>query len=279
VNLHLPILIGTTYKFWSISVSSIASILLLLCLYPAQGSAHDTWLEAGAATVPVGEYTYVDLMLGNHGNDHRDFKLASKIMLDPCTLSVVDPTGSTLDLKSAITDMGNAEKEGFWTAKYVFANPGLHHFVHTLDTLHRTTRAIKSAKTFVVATDGGESSTGLDHPDICHGFGLELVLKTPFATIEAGQPIELQVMRSGKPLSEARVTFVPRGTTLAADFDSDYERISDSEGCVTFVPKEGNVLFAVVHHMAEDESGDGYENTHYSAAVVIQVPNHAIRHR
>lgn len=256
----------------------IYSCFLLLAALPL-AQAHDTWLETGSATVRVGEYTYVDLMLGNHGNNHRDFKLASKITLDPCTLSVVDPSGSKHDLKPAITDMGSAEKEGFWTAKYVFAKPGLHRFVHTLDTLHRTTRAIKSAKTFVMATDGGESSTGLANPDICYGFGLELVLKTPFATIEAGQPIELQVMRSGKPLSEARVTFVPRGTTLAGEFDSDYERISDSEGHVQLVPKEGNVLFAVVHYMAEDESGDGYENTHYSAAMVIQVPNKAISNR
>jgi uncharacterized GH25 family protein len=252
-------------------------LVLFACLPFAQ--AHDTWLEAGAATVPVGEYTYVDLMLGNHGNDHRDFKLASKITLEPCTLSVVDPTGSTHDLKPTIIDMGHAEKEGFWTAKYVFAKPGLHRFVYTLDTLHRTTRAIKSAKTFVVATDGGKSKTGLANKDICHGFGLELVLKTPFATIEAGQPIELQVMRSGKPLSEARVTFVPRGTNLAGEFDSDYERISDADGHVQLVPKEGNVLFAVVHHMEEGESGDGYENTHYSAAMVIHVPSNAISHR
>lgn len=261
----------TAYFYFAFAITS------LLVAMPSH--AHDTWLEAGAATVPVGEYTYVDLMLGNHGNDHRDFKLASKITLDPCTLSVVDPTGSTLDLKSAITDMGHAEKEGFWTAKYVFAKPGLHRFVHTLDTLHRTTRAIKSAKTFVMATDGVGNSIDSSNPDLCHGFGLELVLKTPFATIEAGRPIELHVMRSGKPLSEARVTFVPRGATLAEEFDSDYERISDSEGHVQFVPKEGNVLFAVVHHMAEDESGGGYENTHYSAAMVIQVPNKAISNR
>lgn len=260
---------------------------LLLAVTPLH--AHDTWLEAGAATVPVGEYTYVDLMLGNHGNDHRDFKLASKITLEPCTLSVVDPTGGTHDLKPAITDMGHAEKEGFWTAKYVFANPGIHRFVHTLDTLHRTTRAIKSAKTFVMATDGGVKDAGVknggvkdpDSPnqDTCHGFGLELVLETPLASIQAGQPIELQVMRSGKPLPQARVTFVPRGASLAEEFDAEYERISDSEGRVQFVPKQGNVLFAVVHHMAEDEAGEGYENTHYSAAMVIQVPNQAINNR
>ncbi|MEZ6090986.1 MAG: hypothetical protein R3C05_23790 [Pirellulaceae bacterium] len=99
-------------------------------------------------SVPVGQYTYVNLMLGNHGNEHRDFKLASKITLEPCTLVAIAPSGNVIDLKPRIIDMGHAEKEGFWTARYEFAEPGVHQFVHTLDTLHRTIRAIKSAKTF-----------------------------------------------------------------------------------------------------------------------------------
>jgi uncharacterized GH25 family protein len=253
--------------------------ITLICTWSSSAQSHDTWLETGTATVAVGEYAYIDLMLGNHGNDHRDFKLASKISLDPCTLSVMDPTGQVVDLKSEIVDMGSAEKEGFWTAKYVFADPGLHRFIHTLDTLHRTTRAIKSAKTFVLAIGAGEQKIESSIGDACHGFELELVLKTPFDHIEAGAPIELQVMRSGKAFSQALVTFIPLGTTLAAGFDAEYQRTSDSDGIVRFVPEEGNLIFAVVHHMADGEAGDGYENTHYSAAMVIQVPNQAIRRR
>ncbi|MEZ6090985.1 MAG: DUF4198 domain-containing protein [Pirellulaceae bacterium] len=109
--------------------------------------------------------------------------------------------------------------------------------------------------------------------DKCHEFGLELVLKTPLPQVTAGKPIELQVMRTGKPLPDARVTFVPRGTTLASGFDEEYERQSDSDGLVQFTPKQGNVLFAVVHLMVEDESGDGYDKTAYSAAMVVKVPN------
>ena len=255
----------------------ICLLTATIFLFDTPLQAHDTWLEPGASTVPVGEYTYVDLMLGNHGNDHRDFKLASKITLEPCTLRVLGPAGETVDLKPAILDMGHAEKEGFWTVKYRFKRAGLHRFVHTLDTLHRTTRAIKSAKTFVVATGDGDGNSEPSNEDTCHGFGLELVLKTPFATVAAGRPIELRVMRSGKPLSDARVAFVPRGATLAPEFDANYERMSDSNGLVQFVPARGNVLLAIVHHMAADESGDGYENTHYSAAMVIPVPNRAIQ--
>ena len=255
----------------------LLSLFALVAIWMPKASAHDTWLETGTAIAQVGEYTYVDLMLGNHGNNHRDFKPASKISLAPCTLSVVQPNGNTIDLKTKMIDMGSAEKEGFWTVKYQFTQAGLHRFIHTLDTLHRTTRAIKSAKTFVLATGIGNDRSLPVNEDRCHGFGLELILKTPFESIQAGEPIELQVMRSGKPLPQARVTFIPRGATLAAEFDADFERQSDSTGLVRFVPMDGNILLAVVHHLEETESGDGYENTHYSAALVMHVPNVALR--
>ncbi|GIX00631.1 MAG: cobalt ABC transporter substrate-binding protein [Pirellulaceae bacterium] len=244
--------------------------------------AHDTWLEVGSFTVPVGEYTYVSLMLVNHGNDHRDFKLASKITVAPCTLSVIDPSGESADLKPSLIDMGYGEQEGFWTAKYVFDKPGLHHFIHTLDTRHRTTRAIKSAKTFVWATQSSEQPGKLAGEDKCHGFGLELVLKTPPSTIEAGEPIRCQLTRYGKPLSGVTVSFVPRGVTLDPEFDPDYQRVTDADGTVQFVPQEGNMLLIVAHFPVEEEKGDGYDRTHYSAVIVLPVPNRSVadrRHR
>ena len=44
-------------------------------------NAHDTWVEVNSAEVRLGQVVHVDLKLGNHGNNHRDFKLASKITL------------------------------------------------------------------------------------------------------------------------------------------------------------------------------------------------------
>lgn len=41
--------------------------------------AHDIWIEANQSLLRVGEPVSLSLMLGNHGNHHRDFRLASKI--------------------------------------------------------------------------------------------------------------------------------------------------------------------------------------------------------
>lgn len=252
----------------------------LLTLIPAcaalvatSATAHDTWVEPTAAVVETGEYTYVHLMLGNHGNEHRDFKLASKITLAPCTLTQVAPSGQSTDLIPGIIDMGSAEKEGYWTARCQISEPGVHRVVHTLDTLHKTVRAVKSGKTFVLGVDRGGQAVADVEADRELGSGLELVLQTPWNEIAAGSPLELKVLRSGKPLAGARVAFIPRSRTLAADFDPEFERHSDSEGRVRFTPEQGDVVLAVVHHVAADESSADYERTHYSATMVLAVPN------
>jgi uncharacterized GH25 family protein len=241
------------------------------------GAAHDTWVEAGPLVQPTGEYAYVQLMLGNHGNNHRDFKLASKITLAPCALQVMTPSGVSLDLKPQLVDMGYAEKEGYWTARYEIRETGIHEVLHTLDTLHGTIRAIKSAKTFILAQSEGQGqSTASDRSDTIHGLGLELVLLTPLANLTMGQEFKVQVLRAGQPLQGARVAFIPRGARLAEEFDNNFERESDRQGIVVFKPAEGNIVLVIVHQSAPEESGEGYSSTHYSAAMVLPIRNQKI---
>jgi len=248
---------------------------LLLMLVPAIGAAHDTWVQANAPRVRVGEVVHVDLMLGNHGNEHRDFKLASKITLAPCTLAVIDEQGHSHDLKSKVIDTGYAPKEGFWSARFVTREPGLHVVVHTLDTLHGSTRAIKSAKTYFSAGMSADKSTGFDKP---LGHTLELVPLSNPATYAAGRELTVKLLYQGKPLPETRVSFVPRGQVLAEGFDKEFERLTDANGIASFTPMDGNYLLIVVHHAASEQKGEGYERTHYSATLVANVPQLAPGH-
>ena len=56
-------------------------ILAALWAMVDTSAAHDTWVQTNTNLIRTGDAVHIDLMLGNHGNDHRDFKLASK--LDP----------------------------------------------------------------------------------------------------------------------------------------------------------------------------------------------------
>lgn len=251
-------------------------VLLLLTAISsvcAQVRAHDTWVETGTLQVRTGEYLYIDLRLGNHGNNHRDFKLASKITLAPCELSVTAPSGSQVDLKSKLVDLGSAEKEGYWTARFVAQESGVYEVLHKLNTLHGKTRAIKSAKTYFVASDSDERLSSRGQENIkAYELGLEFLLETPVDQLSAGTPVCLKLLRNGKPVAGALVSFVPRGVTLSPNEDSTYERKTESDGSVQFTPTEGNLILAVAHFVAEDEKGEGFEKTHYGATIVLAVP-------
>ncbi|WP_010582303.1 DUF4198 domain-containing protein [Schlesneria paludicola] len=245
-----------------------------VALAPLTAVAHDTWVETNTALVRQGDVVFVDLKLGNHGNDHRDFKLASKITLAPCQLSVIGPDGKAVDLKPGIVDTGYAPKEGYWSGRFVAKDAGLHVVSHTLNTLHGTTRAIKSGKTYFQASRQLDAvpadQTGFDKP---LGHAMELVpLANPITAMGPNEPIRVKLFYQSKPLAGARVSFIPRGATLTEGFDKDHEAMTDTEGVAAFIPKEGNVVLVVVHHPVADQKGDGFEKTHYTATLTISVP-------
>jgi uncharacterized GH25 family protein len=238
--------------------------------------AHDTWVQTNVNLIRTGDLVHVDLMLGNHGNEHRDFKLASKIDPGPCTLEVIAPGGEKYDIKPDLIDTGYAPKEGFWSARFTAAEPGLHLVAHTVDRVveYAPKRTVKSAKTFFVVSNSldrvPEKHPGFDR---VLGHPLELVAAAnPVTPMGPGQPIRVQAFYQGKPLPGARISFIPRGRALAESFDETYERLADDEGRASFTPKEGNYYLVVVHHDAPEQKGEGYDYTHYSATLTVFVP-------
>ncbi|WP_299461800.1 DUF4198 domain-containing protein [uncultured Gimesia sp.] len=251
--------------------------LLALCLSVASAAAHDTWVESNTNLIRARDAVYINLKLGNHGNHHRDFKIASKIDLEGCKLEVIDPTAKVYDLISELTDTGYAPKEGYWRGKFVPVKPGLYTVSHSLDKIvnhGKPVRAIKSAKTcFVVSARLDQ--VPLENPgfDRALGHPLELIpVVNPVTPMGPGKPIEVRVDFKGKPLADVVVSFVPQGETLQEGFDERFERKTDAAGRASFTPKTGNQYLAVVHHLAKDESAADYQETAYAATLTVFVP-------
>ncbi len=252
--------------------------MLLLFILPGVALAHDTWLQTNTNLVRVGDAVHIDLMLGNHGNEHRDFKLASKV--DPASGSTVliAPSGQRYDLQDRFVDLGYAPKEGFHSAKFAVAEPGLYIAAHTSDRVvnhGQPARSIRSAKTFFVA------ATSLDKPnphnpgfDKPLGHSLEIVPQVnPVLPMGPDQPIRIRLLLKGKPLADARVSFIPRGEKLKADFDERYERKTDASGEASFTPTTGNYYLIVAHHLSLEEKGPDYVQTNYTATLSVLVPD------
>jgi uncharacterized GH25 family protein len=251
--------------------------LLFVLTLAHTGSAHDIWVQTHINVVRTGDAVHIDLMLGNHGNDHRDFKLASKVTAESIqTFSVLAPDGKTYDLKTDLADLGYAPKEGFHSAKFVTGKAGLHLAVQASDSVvnhGKPVRAVRSSKAYFLASDSLDKvikvTTGFDKP---LGHSLELLpTSNPVAPMGPGTPINVQLLFKGKPLAKSKVSFIPRGVALKEGLDSEHERTTDTEGKASFTPKTGNYYLIVVHHATEEASAK-YESTKYTATLNVYVP-------
>jgi uncharacterized GH25 family protein len=250
-------------------------LAMLLFAFVEVVAAHDIWLETNTALVRVGDRVDIDFKLGNHGNEHRDFKLASKTAPDGLALEVIGPGGKKYDLRPVLVDLGYTPKEGYWSAPFVAAEPGHYLALSTSDKIvnhGKALRSIRSAKAWWLA------DKSLDKPAAKWearplNLPFELVLLTdPVLFAGPGRRIEVQLLRAGKPVADQVVSFIPRGVELSADFDSTYERRTDKQGKASFTPKEGNTYLIVSHLLADEETSLTYQGTKYTATLTIRVP-------
>jgi len=249
--------------------------VLLIVAATASAHAHDTWLQASPRLVRPDDVVHVDLFLGNHGNEHRDFKIAGKLgSVEDVQVGVIGPDGRKTDLVPDMVDLGYAPKEGFWTARFVPATAGLHCVAHYREGVRHGAMGFKGGKAYFLASESLDSPAKppatlpepLGHP-------LELVLEShPVLACGPGKPIAVRLLLKGKPLADQVVSFIPRGVTLAEGFDPNHERKTDADGRCRYTPKEGNLVLVVAHHVDPAEKGEGYEKASYAATLVLDVP-------
>jgi len=259
------------------SVRAVVCVLVQPCLIggAAPVRAHDTWVQAAPRLVRPDDVVHVDLFLGNHGNGHRDFKIAGKVgSLDGVRIDVIGPDGRTTDLVPGMVDLGYAPKEGFWSGRFVPAGAGLHCVSHFRQGVRHGAMGFKGGKAYFLAAASLDAPANPPGPlPGALGHPLEFVLEThPVLDCGPGRAIAVRLLFKGEPLVDQRVSFIPRGATLAEGFDPAFERTTDAQGRCSYVPKEGNLILVVAHLVKPEERGEGYDKTAYAATLVINVP-------
>ena len=255
--------------------------LLLALATPAAAMGHDTWVQTNTNLVRTGDAVHIDLMLGNHGNEHRDFKLAGKLSLEGATLEVIGPDGSRYDLKDRLADTGYTPQEGYWTTRFEPAVAGPLHGGPPLrpgdelrpGAVHQERRRPSSwrARASTACPPTTPASTG--RSGTTWSWSRWLTRSTPMGP---GSPIKVRLLYKGKPLAGERVSFIPRGATLKPGLDERYERKTDEKGEAAFEPTEANYYLIAAHKTEPKEGGtlDGkaYEFTKYGATLTVYVP-------
>lgn len=250
---------------------ALASVLLV-----GPALAHDVWVESSANVVRAGDWLSLSLMLGNHGNEHRDFRLASKVAAGDQSLAVVGPDGKRLDLTPTLVDTGYAPQEGYWTARFQPTKPGLYTAVSLFDKVmsYAPVRDVKCAKTCFVVSKSLDrvprANPGFDRPV---GAPFELVpLTSPVTPMGTGETLKVRVLFRGKPMKGVKVGFVPRGAEAKGDLDPRYEKVTGADGTVSMTLKEANAYLVAAHWTDKSAKGEGYQGVNYSATLFVLVP-------
>ena len=72
--------------------------------------AHDGWIEV-PALVEKGQPVTIALMLGNHANEHKSYRLAGKWNPKYTKLIVIEPSGKVNDITASLIDLGEDEEK------------------------------------------------------------------------------------------------------------------------------------------------------------------------
>jgi uncharacterized GH25 family protein len=242
-----------------------------------QAIAHDIWVEANQSMLRIGESVSLSLMLGNHGNQHRDFRLASKIQAGQQNLSVISPDGKSLDLTSNLIDNGYEPKEGFWGATFQGDKAGIYQAVSTFDQVmsYAPVRDIKCAKTYFALTKTLDSppkvDVGFQKPI---GAPLELVpVSNPLFALGVGTSFSVKLLYKGNPLKDSVVSFIPKGVQLSGEIDSKFEAKTDEKGVATVTLDQAGQWLIAAHVKDLTAAGAGYKSIGYSATIHLRVPN------
>lgn len=252
-------------------------LLLLSVLAVASfASAHDIWIEPTANIIRAGDWVGLSLMLGNHGNEHRDFRMAGKVAAGDQNLSIVAPDGKKLDITPNLLDTGYTPQDGFWTARFQATAPGLYTAVSTFDKVmsYAPVRDVKCAKTYFVVSKSLDEVPAVNPGfDKALGAPFEIVPVTnPVTPMGSGEELKVRVLYKGKALGGARVGFVPRGAECKGELDPAYEKIAGADGTVTMTLKEANTYLISAHYKDAEAKGEGYTSINYSATICVVVP-------
>lgn len=266
----------------SFSGARLTLLLLAVFVFPRWALGHDGWIEVTPSIVEKGQPVTIALMLGNHSNEHRSYRLAGKWDLEYTRLRVLDPSGKVTDLSSQLLDLGeDPEKtgpkgpKGFHVASLTPKDEGGYVLIARQERVItdaqsgaklRTVRTARSTLAALLISTVAEAKKVKAFTPVPAGDdNLEILPVTSPFGVTSGDSITLEVRHKGKSSPDRVVTVVRKmaGPTSAQDFTTD------SQGRISFVAGPADSYLSRVKF---DEARER-ERASYEATYVFQVFN------
>ena len=261
--------------FWSLfSLCSAATVL-----------AHDGWIEI-PALVEKGQPVTIALMLGNHTNEHKSYRLAGKWNPKYTKLVVIEPSGKVNDITGSLIDLGEDDEQtgpkgpkGFHIATFTPKTEGVHTVLareeqvlqHGDEPKFRSIRSARSAFTALQTPRvmEGKKSTGFGRTFAIDNLMEIVPISNPIAVTKS-DGITLELRYKGKPFPNQIVSVVGRldGSSSVQDL------ATDEKGQVRITAGAADSYLVRVKFDERSERKEGqYDLSSYEATYVFQVFN------
>ncbi|MBU6145450.1 MAG: DUF4198 domain-containing protein [Paenibacillaceae bacterium] len=203
--------------------------------------AHDGWIQANTPITARGETVYVDMLFGNHTQEHRSYRIDGQ--WPSASIFVTDARGLKTDITATrfytgepATESAPVRNNGF-VASFRTSLLGISIVNAEGDSVYKgttsTTRTLRSAKAFVAVSDIPvrervaqlKQFSRVVTPD-----RLELIPISSPVAIQPGQTLTVQLVRQGMPVANTPVSLIRRSIN-----NDPITKNTDESGKVSFV--------------------------------------------
>ena len=257
--------------------AALAVVMTLGAAVPA--FAHDGWSQTSAPIVAQGQVSYVELLFGNHSNEHKSYRIdgqwgsTSKVYVTTPAGVKSDITGTRFYTGEPATETAPA-LNNYFVASFKSNVPGAYIISTESDSVFKgstaASRTLRSAKSFVAVGD----IPVLDRVKALTGFSkqvspdrAELIPRFNPAAVTPDEKVSIQLLLKGAPLADTAVDIIRRSNSEAAELKTD------AMGMISFTTGAADYyLVRAKPNTAEAKEGE-YSATNYEATMTFTIQN------
>jgi uncharacterized GH25 family protein len=267
----------------SIRLSIAALLVTVLIGSSASVFAHDGWSQTNAPIIAQGEVSYIDLLLGNHSDGHKSYRIAGQWSTDSSKVYVITPADQKVDITStryytgeAATETEPATNNGF-VATFSASAPGAYIISVEGDSIFKhgdiASRTLRSAKSYVAVSD----LPTLERVRHLQGFSksvssdrAELIPLTNPTAIRPNDEVKVQLLLKGQPLADTEVSIIRRSNS------TDQTLITDKDGIIAFTAGPADYYLLRAKPSSSERVEGEYDSMNYEATMTYIVQNGSV---
>ncbi|USG63941.1 DUF4198 domain-containing protein [Brevibacillus ruminantium] len=254
--------------------------LALACLLAVPASAHDGWSQTNMPIISSGEVSYVELLLGNHSNNHASYRIDGTWSKDTTKVYVTQPSGSKADISATLfytgeeKDVTDPGKNNYYVASFSSSAPGAYIISVEGDSIFKNgdvaSRTLRSAKSFVAISDIPTMQRVKDLQGFSQPVSADRAELVPLfnpAAVTPDQEVKVQLLLKGKPLKDTEISVIRRSNSDAANYKTD------ANGVITFTTGAADYYLLRAKPATDEKLAGEYDATNYEATMTFTVQN------